>query len=127
MRSRGPYSIIAALREAANLTPSTIVRNVWLLRDTIDGKAAKCCVFVADLSMFNLRWVSSPRLDFFQAFPDLHGNPLRGLPIKSSYPPRSVSARSSYRHEATSGSLDYGLSFRGVLLGVRVGISHIDF
>ena len=120
--------------DAAEWAPSTAsladvgIRNrAWLLWDTIDGKAAKCCVFVADFSMCNLRWVSSPSLDLFQTFPNLYGNPPRGLSIKSSYLTCGVSSRSSYRDEATSGSLDDGLSFRGVLLGVRVGISHIDF
>ena len=95
--------------------------------DAIDGVAAKCCEFVADLSVCNLGWISSPGIDFFYAFPNLHGNALRGLPVKSRYLTCGISSRSSYRHEATSGSLDDGLSVRGVLLGVRVEISHIDF
>src|SRR3984957_11223117 len=102
-------------------------RNVSLLRDAIDGVAAKCCIFITDLSVFNLGWISPPSLDFFYAVPNLHGNALRGLPVKSSYPACGVSSRSSYRDEAASGSLDYRLSIRGVLFAVRVGISHIDF
>jgi hypothetical protein len=53
------------IKRGRHLSGLKASRNVWLLRDTIDGIAAKCCVFVADLSVCNLRWIGPPSLDFF--------------------------------------------------------------
>jgi hypothetical protein len=52
-------------KETATLAASMLAINVSLLRDTIDGVAAKRCVFVADLSVCNLGWISPPSFDLF--------------------------------------------------------------
>src|SRR6267378_420258 len=91
-----------------------------LLRYALDGVSTECRVLFADFPDFLELLRIAPRLNFFDAVPDLHDDArFRRLSIQRS-------DLSSENHDAPAGCLGHGHGARDVLLRVSLRVRHVD-